>query len=245
MNQKITTKTQEAAFALLRVSAYIRRFELRKRFEVLSYNLIENVAYKNPEMSLLTITGLRNFLSLARQLYEVEINNAKIIDRELEILENEINRFAGSPEQVDLQSLFSQPVSIKNPAIAPTKQKGSFKKDAQTVQIHKIDGVVIKDSEVGVEAIEYGNDNAAIESGNSEDQGAAIRQSRIAALIAGSVDSRLPLKSIIAAFPGVSERTLRYDLKSLFEQGRVRRQGSGGPSNFYELITPNSGVINL
>ena len=41
------------------------------------------------------------------------------------------------------------------------------------------------------------------------------------------------MKSIVAAFPDVSERTLRYDLQRLCEEGQIERVGAGGPSTFY------------
>lgn len=43
------------------------------------------------------------------------------------------------------------------------------------------------------------------------------------------------LKDILAALPGLSERTLRYDLQSLVSGGILERIGAGGPGTFYRL----------
>ena len=43
------------------------------------------------------------------------------------------------------------------------------------------------------------------------------------------------IKDLIAAFPGVSERTLRYDLQKFCEEGIIERVGLGGPGTYYQL----------
>lgn len=43
------------------------------------------------------------------------------------------------------------------------------------------------------------------------------------------------MKDVIAAFPEVSERTLRYDLQKLCEQSKIERIGPGGPGSYYRL----------
>jgi hypothetical protein len=45
------------------------------------------------------------------------------------------------------------------------------------------------------------------------------------------------IKDLIAAFPGVSERTLRYDLQKLCETGSIERVGTAGPGIYYQLKT--------
>jgi hypothetical protein len=40
-------------------------------------------------------------------------------------------------------------------------------------------------------------------------------------------------RDIQAALPDLSERTLRYDLQRLVEQGKIERGGSGGPDSWY------------
>lgn len=43
------------------------------------------------------------------------------------------------------------------------------------------------------------------------------------------------MKDLQEAFPDISERTLRYDLGRLSEQGVVERLGNGGPNTFYRI----------
>ncbi len=62
---------------------------------------------------------------------------------------------------------------------------------------------------------------------------AQMRQTVILDKIRQSGNCRL--KDILDLLPGTSERTLRYDLQSLVEQGLLERTGGGGPGTYYEL----------
>jgi predicted HTH transcriptional regulator len=88
---------------------------------------------------------------------------------------------------------------------------------------------VVDSGEILVNENEIGNEFVTTEADYSMNE----RQDRIMSLIASQ--RKMQLRDFISAFPGVSERTLRYDLKRLFEQGRVVRQGSDGPGSFYVI----------
>lgn len=215
MEIAIFRKAQELSFALLRVAAHVRRFELRQTLERLSYHLLENISYQNQEMTIRTIDALRNFVQLGKNIYEIETLNAKILDRELEHLGNQIRKISGLGGIHDLETLFTKEVTVKN------QESGIRNKEEEK---------------------EYGNE----ETGNEEtevilDTETGTRKQRIIDIISSSTDKRLSLKEIVAAFPEVSSRTIRNDLKRLFEEGKVMRQGPGGPASYYELST---GVIN-
>jgi len=45
-------------------------------------------------------------------------------------------------------------------------------------------------------------------------------------------------RDLQAAMPHVSERTLRYDLQRLVEQGKIERGGGGGPASWYRIREP-------
>lgn len=48
------------------------------------------------------------------------------------------------------------------------------------------------------------------------------------------------MKDIQEYFPGTSERTIRYDLGKLVEQGLLERLGTGGPATFYRVKEPRA-----
>ena len=78
----------------------------------------------------------------------------------------------------------------------------------------------------------FSQDNAA-ESGNGIN--GTIRQSAILEKIRQTENRQTQLKDLLAAFPDVSERTMRYDLQRLCNQGLLERIGSSGPGSYYAL----------
>ena len=60
-----------------------------------------------------------------------------------------------------------------------------------------------------------------------------IRQSAIIEKIRQSGNAAM--KDLITLFPDISERTLRYDIQRLCNQGMVKRIGNGGPASYYIL----------
>lgn len=71
--------------------------------------------------------------------------------------------------------------------------------------------------------------------GDNLEDNAAMRQAAILEKIRQSPKKQLQFRDIIAAFPDASERTLRYDLQRLSNQGILERIGQGGPANFYKV----------
>ncbi len=64
-------------------------------------------------------------------------------------------------------------------------------------------------------------------------ENAAMRKSAIIDIMRQFQNCRI--KDLIAAFPGTSERTLRYDLQKFCEEGIIERIGTGGPGTYYQL----------
>lgn len=219
MNQSIRQKSREISYAALRLAAYVRRFELRRRLEALAYHLLENVSYKNTELTLGTIEAIDSLVALGKSVYEIEPVNAKIIARELELLAAEIQKVEMVLPSGSIESIFSAKPFEK----APARELMAIRQSAS----------IIRQSAPAIPAIA---EKTVAQARPSEmGQSAVNRQSAILEIIQKSAERRLQLKDIIASLPGVSERTIRYDLKYLCETGKLTRQGNGGPSNFYAL----------
>lgn len=67
--------------------------------------------------------------------------------------------------------------------------------------------------------------------GNGNIVNSAMRQTAILEKIRQLPDCRM--KDLVAAFPEVSERTLRNDIQRLCDTGMIERIGNGGPSSYY------------
>ena len=95
-------KAREISYALNRVSFYIKREDLRKRIERLSFEFLENVAVaaadasdKQPLMRVFkNISALDVLVRIGHSLYEIETVNSNILIRELDGINSAICRFA-------------------------------------------------------------------------------------------------------------------------------------------------------
>lgn len=242
----IKNKAREISYALVRVVFYIKRLELRNRIESLSFELLDNSAKVGVEntnqavtSALSTVASLDVLVRFAHSIYEIEPVNATILVRELDNLNSAIRQFGKLDEQLpDLESLFSKmpisnqvsaPVSFgNNTDVSPVSNDSSL--DAyraplnDKVSLDELSSVEIKS--------------------NRENQSAniAIRQSAIMEKIktgngsTGSTQDGCRLKDLLAAFPDVSERTIRYDLQKLCDGGMIERVGNGGPATYYRVV---------
>lgn len=203
----VNQKAKEISLALVKISVYIRRKELRSKIEDLSLVLLARVAAKDWEAALTTIDVLNMMVDFGKTIYQIEPINAKILLQELNILNSAIRQIAGlneeNGEKVDISGLFS-----KVPAVF----------DNQIVE----------------------QDNHDTNGVNSNGNGinSTIRQSAILEKIRQS--GKVSIKDLIAEFPEVSERTLRYDLQKLCNQAMIERIGSGGPATYYILRNKTS-----
>ncbi len=229
MQKMIIQKGQEIAFAVIKIAAYIRRTELRQRIEKLSYDLLQNMAFSNPETILPVFNAIRQFIILGKNLYEIEPVNAKILERELESLETDIRQISGLAEKIDAASLFTVKVPIKK-QVARSAPEVRSKNDFQEV--------IIDDSEIGNEPVTSELDNTA-------EYTAKMRQDKIMELLGSAISGKLQLRDFIAVFPELSERTIRNDLKILTDSGKIMRQGDGGPSNYYVIKIKEEGYPQL
>lgn len=84
------------------------------------------------------------------------------------------------------------------------------------------------------------NEHQENSNGNSNGNGnvvnSAIRQTAMLEKIRQLPDCRM--KDLVAAFPEVSERTLRNDIQRLCDTSMIERIGNGGPNSYYKnLVT--------
>jgi hypothetical protein len=87
-----------------------------------------------------------------------------------------------------------------------------------------------------------GRGNGSVHNTKSEGRQSAIleRIRRIGNLPDGKTGCRL--KEIQEFLPETSERTLRYDVQNLIEQGLIERIGNSGPATYYRAKTENTAV---
>jgi len=207
-------KSQEISLALIKISVYVRRKELRQRFERIAFQLIEDAANRNFVELLAATDALNGLVRFGKLIYEIEPINADMLLQEVNYLNSEIRQklgFSGGKKE-EVGRIFAK--------VATTNEGNLYH------------------SAMANESAESGNGHH--DNGNGNGISGTIRQSAIIEKIRQSGNTAM--KDLIAAFPEVSERTLRYDLQKLCNQGVIERIGNGGPSSHY--ISSNKVVDN-
>lgn len=226
---QLTQKAIEICYALVRVAAQVRRPELRSRLERQAFAFLENVASESLQEALGNSAAVFSLLKIGQALYEIESVNVAVINGELESVNAAMRQSVGLAGLPDWQKMFSDTSDSKNqsgnaannPAISRSM---TDLRPPQTAQ----NGSSSEHDEVS-----HSESNGS--SGNGNGFAATMRQSAILDKIRQSGNGQLQLKDIIAAFPEISERTMRYDLQKLRSQGLVDRVGNGGPASYYAL----------
>lgn len=210
-------KSWEISYVLIRVAWSVKRTDLRDRLEKLAMELLENASRASTDNRLdnfnetfATVAAVDGLVRLGHSIYEIEPVNATILVRELD------NLNAAMRQAID----FSQ-AELGNAAI------DSELPDLETLFRVKNE---IKNGEVNNKP-----SLISIKDNKANGLNTAIRQAAIINRIKASNGDGCRLKDIMADFPDVSERTLRYDLRGLCEQGIIERMGNGGPSSYYTL----------
>lgn len=206
----LRNKSREIAYALIRVSHYIKRPDLKTKLEAHAFSLLEMTAQavfdkedKHPILNTIKEASVLDALvRIGHSIYEIEPVNATILVRELDSFNSAIRQFGNLDDSLpDLDSMFSK-VSLP---------------------------VRLNDQST------HSNEIVEKESGIDDVQ-SVIRQSAIVSLVQSGNDGICRMKDLIATFPDVSERTLRYDLKKLCDQAVLERVGSSGPGSYYRLV---------
>jgi hypothetical protein len=231
--QYLKDKAREIAYALFRVSFYVKRPDLRNRLDSLAVELLEVSAKagvdpnaENINHALAAVSALDGLIRLGHSIYEVEPVNATILVRELDNLNSAIRQFGNLPfgeALPNIDSLFSSPKNEVYDIPAQTINLQEQGNNQTSSYPEKVDLNEFEDFEV--------QDSASKRSGNGLNT--AIRQAAIINRIKSSNSSGCRLKDLLAEFPDVSERTVRYDLQRLCEQGIIERVGNGGPASYY------------
>lgn len=245
---KHSDKAQEIAYALIRLAAYVRRKDFRSRLENLALMLVESASVTEPDAALATSASIQNIVKLLASVYEIETVNARILLGELVKFDSAMRQSFGIDVLPDISSLFSSGNAANSSASLPTGQAGSLQDgvaelpyssdSAMDISDEMKETRVDVDEGISAESVQHEKPQSNIVS-----VGSAIRQSAILDKIkvacsdvgVGVMSKGCRMKDLIAEFPDVSERTLRYDLQRLLQHGSVQRVGNGGPASYYVI----------
>ncbi len=205
----ISKKAFEIAYALFRVSSRIPTRSFKEAFEEQGV-LILKAATRGDREELQRATSASFYLAkLGGEINLISPTNSELICNELAEMNAAIidPATAGLPD-IDLQDIFRE-------EFKPQAEQPDSEEESKSLEIP----LGIRKTERVYEA------NADVS--NS----AKIRQSAILSKIRQSGNCRI--NEIESVLPDVSERTIRYDLQTLVEQGLIERVGVG-PATTYQ-----------
>jgi DeoR-like helix-turn-helix domain len=259
----LKTKAREISYALNRVSFYIKRNNLRQKIENLSFEFLESVAISgedllDKQLSLKVfknISALDILVRMAHSLYEIEPVNANILIRELDSFNSAIRQSIKQTQDKlnnsasenslgeglpNLETMFSSLPAVVGGHPVTGQLSASLKQNQQDKNLATID----KQEEIVEKAYMSAKNSSKAEFGkvlggqvnrdnrnNSATPSGQIRQTLISEKIQQS--GRINLRELATQLPTVSERTLRYDLQRLCDQGVVEKIGNSGPGTSY------------
>ena len=247
-----TQKTYELSYATFRVAALVRKPDLKERLERQAAIILERVA--SGDLAIVEpLETLRALIMLSEGIGEIRYVNAKVLLRELGNLERMVKAaappspgYGGQGEEFDIERMFSTTATGKAGVEDSIRRIQERRKEE--VDSVMPTSVATNPEKPAVptgrqETRQNGNGSAKLTtSGNGNGNGNS--EARASAIYAKVQRGNTSIKDLLAEFGsassplgGVSERTLRYDLQRLVEQGKVERVGNGGPGTYYRLPT--------
>jgi hypothetical protein len=224
----ISKKAFELAYGIYRVAEILpESSNFGSYLKGFSLDILYNALRGHAERMTRSIQGIRVFIHLAHSLGFLSQENVRVLENQLKAIENALsaNNF---PHEDRLIADFGRFFPSENTADVPEEGISSIV-NAQ------IDSVVD-------ENIENAATNSP-ESGNTGESGNlphfpdfSSNQDRRDAVLTYIQDSGYAsIRDLAEAFPGISARTMRYDLQDMVLHGILERIDQGGPGTSYRI----------
>lgn len=239
MTDFIRQRSFELSYALFQLARLVKQKDLRSRIEANAIYLLESAEGGDAASLGKGIAVLKKLIILGEGIGEIGYDHSKVINKQFSYLNTAIAEYAAMRQkseekdaEVNLDSIFRNGISLPDNSTSFTEKVGD----------DSLSGIVHEDRHLP---------SLNRQSGNSATQSSSSRQTAIIETIRQCGNEfGCRLKDVIAAFPHVSERTLRYDLQRVCEQGIVERVGNGGPFSYYRIkqgvpsLAPAESVTN-
>ncbi len=221
-SQFVSKKAYELCYALFRVASQVKHPSFADRLEERGLDLLESALNENCETAGLASRTIEYLLRMGVDVNILNSNNVQVIINELRQFNSAIAELKNSAKvaaTVNLDDVFSKlPVPTENHRTSQSvvqEKRGEEMAHGQNQN---------ESSHVHANGENNGNGNGMVKS--------AMRKSAILEIIRQNSTCRL--KNIQDTLPDASERTIRYDIQNLIEQGLIERIGNGGPATHYK-----------
>lgn len=226
-------KAFEISYAIFRLSGSLAHRHFSDHLESQALNLLEETVRGNFTVAAKTLALLDYFVRLAGDLNVVNPSNCRILLREIGSLKSAIGNSANEKlPDIDFLEFFQNQEKDKRALRKNVSGEGEKAMSSSGIDENGHEFPEMSDGEVGTHEFEDRIEGDRDDEANSAMK-VAIRQSAILEKIRQFGNCQL--KDLEGYFPDVSQRTLRYDLQGLAEQGLIERVGGGGPGTAYRL----------
>lgn len=223
-NNFLGNKPMELAHALFRVARNMRHEGLRSRIEAWSITFLESASLCHIESMSKDIHILEQLVILGEAVGEVPYQNSKILYAQFGMTKSAIQQQESMlVANSAIDAIFSHQISASELPINEYLKKQGIGHVGQTLN-NNTGNTETRPFIIGISD----DGSRALTSGSSDERRKMIVE-RIRQL--GSA----AMKDLVAAFPLVSERTIRYDLQKLCELMVLERSGNGGPASYYHI----------
>ena len=212
MLSNFTKKAYEICYAVFRLGDGIQNTDLRTRLENAGLDLLGASSINDNSSLSSSLSHLEVLILFSQGIGKIGYIQSQVLLREIGNFNSAIKKNNSAISELNLEEFFQDSISQN----AESKSKLAIP--------------MAIDNKASV-SIETNQDEAT--AGEKDKENSAMRQSAVMDIMRQVKNCRI--KDLIAAFPGVSERTLRYDLQKFCEEGIIERIGSGGPGTYYQL----------
>ncbi len=226
--------------ALFRVCQFIKQKDLRSRIESYGVYLLESASASDFDSVDKAVAILEKFIFLGEEIGEIHYHHAQILHGQFSNLRKTVieerERIRVEFAIADIFSGDFEKYSKKDRGTPENYeaelQKSGNDMDRQSGNKANAPVPAISNAAILRQAQDKFFGQANDKSGNGGTW-AEERQELISQKIRQL--EKAAMKDVVAAFPDVSERTLRYDLQKLCDKQIIERIGSGGPASFYQI----------
>ena len=225
----ILKKSFEISYALVRTADAISPDPFARHFKHLGLEILPATALGSGKKALAALRAIEYLVRLAGSTGVVSSRNAEVIAEETNLLVTHINAALGAPQadDFDISTVFSPQDAAYDGGGEVVLPSSEMSPEDLTPPVHS--DVVLSSEQASM--VSHMQETRRKETHGDISIRARIRQSAILDRIRQSGNCRMT--DLRHVFPDVSERTLRYDLEQLVNNGLIERVGNSGPATSY------------
>jgi hypothetical protein len=252
----ITLKCYEVSYALVRIAKNASRSRFAEHLEDLALELLRTAAARSSRDTLKVLEGILYIVRLGSDTGVLNSANSALVVREAEQLVHAMSEYGHIEDarvfakEEDLSGVFTEFPELdsffRNKGMRVSYGESATSDMGEYAGLDDIGGgadepeIILEEQasvvpEVSTKEERRVREDAMYDAVAAPDRGqdGKNRQARIVELIRQIAQCKM--KDLQENLPGVSERTIRYDIQTLIEQGTIERIGSSGPATFYQV----------